>query len=141
MLTAQISSRLELSERFLVDAKVSLRNGGFRSSASRSYYAVYHACVALFEFFNLKPGNFRGRNQLPAKRWEHKIITVNFHIEFVQRRKRFDWSMGSGLRSLYETRIRADYKPELAVTEQLAKKRIILAEKISQQIVEVIQNE
>ena len=36
-------------------------------------------------------------------------------------------------------RIRADYKPELAVTEQLARERFILAENIFQQIVEVIQ--
>ncbi|MBC8460776.1 MAG: hypothetical protein H8D67_22545 [Deltaproteobacteria bacterium] len=87
---------------------------------------------------------------MPAKRWEHKIITVNFHIEFVQRRKLFDWSIGMQLRSLYEkplrlstsfrdTRIRGDYKPNLVVTEKLARERFILAEKILQQIVEVIQ--
>jgi uncharacterized protein (UPF0332 family) len=139
MLDALLSSRLELSKRFLQDAKVCLENKGFRSCVSRSYYAVYHACVALLEFFNFKPGNFRGRNRLPAKRWEHKIIIVNFHIEFVQRRKLFDWSMGMQLRSLYDTRIRGDYKPNLVVTEQLARERFILAEKIFQQIVEVIQ--
>ena len=134
-----LSSRLELSKRFLQDAKVCLENSGFRSSASRSYYAVCHACVALLEFFHFKPGNFGGRNRLPAQRWEHKIITVNFHIEFVQRRKLFDWSMGTQLRSLYDTRIRGDYRPELIVTEQLARERFLLAEKILQQIIEVIQ--
>ena len=117
MLHALLSSRLKLSKRLHQDAKVCLENKGFRSCVSRSYYAVYHACIALLEFFNFKPGNFRGRNRLPAKRWEHKIITVNFHIEFVQRRKLFDRSMGMQLRSLYDTRIRGDYKPNLVVTE------------------------
>ena len=43
------------------------------------------------------------------------------------------------LRSLYDTRIRGDYKPEIIVTEQLARERLMLASNIFQQIVEVIQ--
>jgi len=131
-------TRLELSRRFLEDAKVCLDSGGFRSCASRAYYAVYHAGVALFEFFNYKPSRFRGRDGLPARRWEHKIITVNFPIEFTQKRRLFGWRIGSQLRSLYDTRIRADYKPEVEVPESLARQRLTVAEEVIRRIGEVM---
>jgi len=80
-------ARLRVAREFLADAKLCLDNGRFRSAASRSYYAVFHACIALFERFGYIPSNFRGRDGGPARRWEHRIVTLNFHIEFVQNKR------------------------------------------------------
>jgi hypothetical protein len=103
--------RLLVAEEFLADAKLCLDNGRFRSAVSRAYYGAFHACVALFEHYGYVPANFRGRDGRPARRWEHKIVTLNFHIEFVQKRQLFPWHFGTAIRMLYNNRIDADYKP------------------------------
>ena len=131
--------RLDVSRRFLKDARICLDSGGYRSCASRAYYAVYHACIALFKFFGYQPDNFRGRDRLPARRWEHKIVTVNFHIEFTQKRKLFHWKIGRQLRSLYDTRIRGDYRTEVNIPVQLARERLIVAEAVVNRIAEVME--
>ena len=54
---------LELALDLLADAKLLLENARHRSAVSRSYYAAYHACIALLESLGLKPGNFIGRDR------------------------------------------------------------------------------
>src|SRR5437660_7551746 len=56
---------LELALDLLADAKLLLENARHRSAVSRSYYAAYHACIALLESLGLKPGNFIGRDRRP----------------------------------------------------------------------------
>ncbi len=130
--------RLDLAREFLNDAEACLNNGGYRSTASRSYYAVFHACVALFEHFGYRPANFRGRGGQPARRWEHKLVTVDFHIEFTQRRKVFPWKVGTVIRTLYSNRLDAGYRPDQIITHGQAMERIRQAKEIVEQIRGVI---
>jgi len=94
--------------------------------------------VALFEHYGYAAANFRGRGGRPARRWEHRIVTVNFHIEFVQNRKLFPWRAGSTIRTLYGSRIDADYKPRRVILEQQASERLRQAKEIVEQIAGVI---
>ena len=48
---------LELARELLDDAKLLLKEGRYRSTVSRAYYAAYHACIALMESLSLKPQN------------------------------------------------------------------------------------
>lgn len=91
--------RIELSKEFQEDAKVCLDSGRFRSCVSRSYYAVYHACIALFEHFNYRPNNFIGRSGYPADKWEHGVIIKHFHIEFVSKKRLMSWRIGVQVRT------------------------------------------
>ena len=130
--------RLDLAREFLKDAELCLENDRYHSVASRSYYAVHHACIGLFEHFGYHPSNFRGRDGTPARRWEHRIIIVNFHIEFTQRKRVFAWKVGTGIRTLYNSRIDADYRPYQSITEKQAVERLSQAEEIMHQITEVM---
>lgn len=131
--------RLDLAREFLKDAEVCLNNGGYRSTASRSYYALFHACIALFEHFGYRPSNFRGRGGQPARRWEHKLISVDFHVEFTQRRKVFPWKVGTVIRTLYSSRLNADYRPHQVITHKQATERMRQAKEIVAQIRRVIE--
>lgn len=68
---------LDLSQEFLRDAENLFKQNAYRSTLSRCYYAVYHACIALFKEYGFHPGNFIGRSGRSANRWEHGIIRAN----------------------------------------------------------------
>ena len=68
-------TRMTLARQFLDDAQHLLDQDRLRSATSRAYYAAYHATVALFEKHGFKPGSFSGKSGLPARIWEHPIVT------------------------------------------------------------------
>ena len=131
-------TRLELAREFLKDAELCLQSEGFRSAASRSYYAVFHACVALLEHYGYVPANFRGRAGRPARRWEHKIVTLNFHIEFVQKRRLFPWRFSTAIRMLYNNRVDADYKPWRIIPQSQAEERFRQAKEIVERVLQTV---
>jgi uncharacterized protein (UPF0332 family) len=124
-----------LAEEFLQDAKTNLENKSLRTSISRSYYSVYHACVALFEHYGYRAHNFFSRSGRPAKKWEHGIIAKRSYSELVVRHKILDaqdvrfahrrlrltvwW-----INWLYRDRINADYRYDVSITERMAKKSL-----------------
>ena len=114
-------NRIDLAEEFLEDAKTNLKNKSLRTSVSRSYYSVYHACVALFEHYGYKAHNFLSRSGRPAKKWEHGIIAKKSYNELVVRHKILDTQDVWWINRLYRDRIKADYrydhKPKALVNE------------------------
>jgi uncharacterized protein (UPF0332 family) len=114
-----MASEWDLATELLADAKLLLENGGHRSSVSRSYYAAYHACIALLESLGLKPSNFIGRDRRPAKRWEHGIVieqvTTNLRMVNLLTKE-----LASPLRWMYSLRLRGDYRFDLSVSSYSA---------------------
>lgn len=53
-----VEARLLVAREFLADAGLCLDNGRFRSSVSRAYYGVFHACVALLSIMVIGPATF-----------------------------------------------------------------------------------
>jgi len=122
--------RFEISKEFLRDAGIAFENRGYRSCVSRAYYAVFHICIVLFEEYGYQPKNFIDRSGYPAKRWEHGIVIRYFPLEFVSKRRLFDWKRGIQLRRLYRTRIEADYRVEMEIEEPLVKEILEIAKEI-----------
>ena len=65
-------------------------------------------------------------------------LRSTFIIEFVQNRKLFPWRVGSTIRTLYGSRIDADYKPRRVALEQQASERLRQAKEIVEQIAGVM---
>ena len=122
--------RLDTVKEFIETAKLCLDAGKFRSAVSRSYYAVFHACIALFEFYHYTPSNFIGRNGRPATRWEHGIITKYALLEFVHKRNLMHWVTAAQIKRLYRSRIEADYRSDMIITGALARNSYAEAVKI-----------
>lgn len=80
-------NHLDVAEIFLQDSREALDRKALRTALSRAYYAAYHACVALFEYYGYRPQNFVGRRGRSAARWEHGIIIRRLLIEFTERGK------------------------------------------------------
>lgn len=114
-----MASERDLANELLADAKLLVENGRYRSSASRSYYAVYHACIHLLESLGLKPSNFLGRDRRPAKRWEHGIVieqvTTNLRMVNLLTKE-----LASPLRWMYSLRLRGVYRYDLSVSSHSA---------------------
>ena len=110
---------LDLSREFLRDAENLFEANTYRSALSCSYYAVYHSCIALFKKYGFHRGNFIGRGGIPANRWEHGIIQVNFFLEFVQKHHLLEWKVGGQIRRLYSDRINADYQPSVVPQKRM----------------------
>ena len=121
---------LDLSKEFLRDAENLFKANAYRSVLSRGYYAVYHACIALFKKYGFHPGNFIGRDGRPANRWEHGIIRVNFFLEFVQKRHLLEWKVGAQIRRLYSDRINADYQPGVGLPKTYVENSVNIAQKL-----------
>jgi uncharacterized protein (UPF0332 family) len=124
-----MASELDLAHELLADAKLLFENGGYRSSASRGYYAAYHACSALLESLGLKPSNFIGRDRRPAKRWEHGIV-----IEQVTTNSRIvnllTPELATPLRWMYSLRLRGDYRYDLSVSSYSAQSSYEIAKQM-----------
>ena len=122
-----------MAEEFLQDAKINLENKSLRTSISRSYYSVYHACVALFEHYGYRAQNFLGRSGRPAKKWEHGIIAKKSYNELVMRHKILDaQDVRFAHRRLRLTvwrinwlyRDRTDYRYDVPITERMAEESL-----------------
>ncbi|MEZ8222283.1 Uncharacterized protein, contains HEPN domain, UPF0332 family [Candidatus Fervidibacteria bacterium JGI MDM2 JNZ-1-D12] len=129
---------MRLAVELLRDAQNLLASGALRSAMSRAYYAAYHACVDALERFGFAPEHFRGRNGLPANRWEHGIVRVMFHRVFVVERQLIEWRLGAALVSLYQGRIDADYFPQAEISPERARAMVILAEELIAAIQRVV---
>ena len=120
---------LELALDLLADAKLLLENARHRSAVSRSYYAAYHACIALLESLGLKPGNFIGRDRRPARRWEHGIV-----IRQVTGNPSLTAVLSSGLATpltwMYSLRLRGDYRYDLTISDYSSRSSYELAQRI-----------
>lgn len=66
------------------------------------------------------------------------MIVRYFPIEFVHRRKIISWPQGIGVRILYEARIKADYRPDIAVSKRAAQESVTRAEQILATIERVV---
>jgi uncharacterized protein (UPF0332 family) len=122
-------TELELAAELLVDAKLLLDNGRYRSSASRSYYAAYHASITLLESLGLKPNNFMGRDRRPAKRWEHGIVItqVSTHPTMLQI---LTPKLVAPVRWMYALRVRGDYQCPTLVSSYSAQSSYERAQQI-----------
>lgn len=129
-----VDARLLVAREFLADAELCLDNDRFRSVVSRAYYGAFHACVALFEHYGYRPSNFPGRGKRPARRWEHGIIRRHFPIEFVHKRRLVDWRLGIGVKRLYESRTKADYRVDMRISEKMARNSLEEAQELLQVI-------
>ena len=125
----------DLANELLTDAKLLLDNGRCRSSASRSYYTAYHACIALLEHLGLRPSNFIGRDRKPAKRWEHGIVieqvTTNSRIVNMLTQE-----LASPLRWMYSLRLKGDYRHDLSVSLYSAQSSYEMAKQIAAKVEE-----
>lgn len=124
-----VNQRLELARVLYDDAQLLLAHGRARSAASRAYYSVYHACVALMESLGRKPSNYMGRGGWPASRWEHGIITANVATD-PRASGILGMSIASQVRWLYLQRIRSDYRPEQTTSGAAAQTSVGLAQQI-----------
>jgi hypothetical protein len=120
---------LELALELLVDARLLLDSARHRSAVSRSYYAAYHACIALLERLGFKPSNFIGRDKRPARRWEHGIV-----IRQVTGNPRLVGVLSAGLATpltwMYSLRLRGDYRHDLSVSDYASQSSYELAQQI-----------
>jgi uncharacterized protein (UPF0332 family) len=128
-----------LAEEFLQDANKNLGNRRIRTSISRSYYSVYHSCVALFEHYGYKAHFFIGRSGKPSKKWEHGIIIKKSYDELVKRHKILELQDVWFINRLYNNRIQADYRHDLSVSERSAKESYDMAHAIYNKIRKVLQ--
>ena len=116
-----------MAEEFLQDAKTNLESKSLRTSVSRSYYSVYHACVALFEHYGYRANYFLGRSRRPAKKWEHGIIAKKSYSELVVRHKILSAQDVWWINRLYRDRIKADYRHDIPMTEKIAEESYKMA--------------
>ncbi|MCH8296153.1 HEPN domain-containing protein [Candidatus Poribacteria bacterium] len=127
-----------MAQEFLKASKVNLDAKHLRTSISRSYYSVYHACVALFEHYGYHIHHFLGRSGRPATRWEHGIIIKKSYSELVRRHRRLNSQDVFHINRLYRDRINADYRFDLPITESQAEESYKIASSIYQKITEAI---
>jgi hypothetical protein len=124
-----VDPRLDLAREFLADVGLLLAQGRYRSTASRAYYASYHACVVLMERFGLRPSNYIGRSGRPAGRWDHGIVTA--HVAADPRLSRvLTESVALQVRWQYLQRIRADYRAQEPISDLAARTSAMLAERV-----------
>ena len=111
---------LALAQELRWDAELLLAQARHRSSASRAYYASYHACIALLENLGVRSGNYLGKFGRPAGRWEHGFITlaIGSHPAAV---RVLGLALATQVRWQYAQRIRGDYRPHEAVSELAAR--------------------
>jgi uncharacterized protein (UPF0332 family) len=124
-----------LANELLTDAKLLLDSDRCRSSVSRSYYAAYHACIALLEKLGLKPSNFIGRDRRPAKRWEHGIVVGQMTTDPTMT-SLLTSELAAPLRWMYSLRLRGDYRPDLSVSSYSARSSYELAQQIVSKVKE-----
>jgi uncharacterized protein (UPF0332 family) len=92
--------RLEKAHRFLAAAEHAIEAGHWETAVSRSYYAAYHAVVALLE---TKAGPQRAS-------WQHVEVQIAFRQRFTNRGFLFSAHHAASLEDLYQARLWADYE-------------------------------
>jgi uncharacterized protein (UPF0332 family) len=109
------SARFAKAERFLRAAEFLAASRHFDATPGRSYYAAYHAIVALLISMQVMPA--------PTGRWSHGHVQGRFRAltgdNFATRR----------LRRLYQDRLVADYSTD-EVSEERAAATVVTARSI-----------
>ena len=127
-------NHLDVAEIFRQDSREALDRKALRTALSRAYYAAYHACVALFEYYGYRPQNFVGRRGRSAARWEHGIIIRRLLIEFTERRQVLSPEAGWGIRRLYADRVVADYEVGVSLEEVYVQESMRLAARLVSEV-------
>ena len=99
--------RLEQAGESLDSAQLLFDNGKYRSSVSRSYYAMFYAVLSLLAFTQNKTSKHSG------------VISL-FNREFVKSGM-FDKDFSKWLTEAFDLRQRADYQEMFTVSEGRAK--------------------
>ncbi|MBI1745670.1 MAG: HEPN domain-containing protein [Acidobacteria bacterium] len=97
MYLSQARSNLRVAELALAERQPD-------PSASRSYYAAFHAAISALS----KLANYCSRGE----QWGHDEIAAKFALILTLRQKVFGESLGESLYDLMRRRHPADYKPE-----------------------------
>lgn len=92
---------LPKAEEFVNAADVCLQHGYCNASASRSYYATFHAAWHALEAAGLRSEN-----------WTHEGLQAAFSRELIHRRKLYPASLADYLFRAIVVRHRADYNRE-----------------------------
>lgn len=93
---------LAKAKECLASAEADFAAGRHNSVANRAYYAGFHAAIAALIHAGIAP---RG------KAWEHRFVFTEFSGKLVVRRKIFADRFRRTLQRLYDSRVRADYRP------------------------------
>jgi len=99
--------RIEQADESLDSAQLLSDNGKYRSSVSRSYYAMFYAVLSLLAFTQNKTSKHSG------------VISL-FNREFVKSGM-FDKDFSKWLTEAFDLRQRADYQEMFTVSEDRAK--------------------
>jgi uncharacterized protein (UPF0332 family) len=91
-----VEDPLVKAKRFLKTANLDFKDGDYDSTASRCYYAMFHAADALLSTKGHRPKSHKGT-----------IALLGEH--FIKRRE-LAASLGESLRKAYELRQRGDYE-------------------------------
>lgn len=124
-----MNAELALARELVEDARVLLAYRRHRSTVSRSYYAAYHACIALMENLGLRPQNYIGRGGRPAGRWEHGLVTAAVAAD-PRLSDILTRPVALQLRWQYLQRIRGDYRARETISAMTAQTSLQLAERI-----------
>lgn len=115
----------ELSENSLSAAKTLLREGNYRSSVSRSYYAAY--CAATYEIVQNLTTFPYGWNNPPHEKVP-EYVQNNLAISSVSKK-----TVKKLLRLLRHFRENADYRPYRVVSVETARDCVRNAQRIQQE--------
>jgi uncharacterized protein (UPF0332 family) len=94
-----VLEHLHKAQAFLQDAQLCVDHGRYDSAASRVYYAMFRAAIALLEHYgDVRPG------------WNHGRLEQALRREMVRERGLVHDGDVRELRSVYALRILADYR-------------------------------
>jgi uncharacterized protein (UPF0332 family) len=116
--------RLKLAKEKIKSAKILLREGSYRDSISRAYYAIYYAAKALLLYHGQDP-------------YSHKGVSILFH-KFCATHKKPDASFAKMLSVLQEARLNADYKEKTQIFKDDAKEAVDMARSFLKEICKLI---
>jgi uncharacterized protein (UPF0332 family) len=115
--------------RFLQAADRAFAAGDWETTASRAYYAAYHAAIAALE----------SRTGMRRRRWEHLELQRQFRAQFARRGYLFSVRQAEVLERLYEARLAADYERE-ALRGQRVQQMLENARRFYEDVIEGIPN-
>ena len=118
---------LDKARKFLEDARLLQAQVRYDSCASRGYYAIYRAAVALLTHF----GYIR-----PA--WNHGRLRVAVYRQLVEEQARLDFQFVQDLDAAYSLRIVADYERRSLSPEE-GNRCVAMAESFVRRTEEVIE--
>ncbi len=112
--------RIETAKSDLKSADILLKEGEYRGSNNRAYYAIYHAISAV--------------HALDGKSYKrHKDTLANFNKDYVKT-EIFSKNFGRKIAQAEEIRHASDYDDFFIATEEKAEEQILTAKELIEQI-------